>query len=394
MEVIKTIFSYNFFKVFIYFVFVFSGLLKWIPLPADITLISVILCIAVLFIELRTIIKFQRIDRTIILLIIILIILFFLSNFYTISRNYADEKSVAMILNLFTVIYPVFAFKNSIFREINYLMFIVGTILCSILFYFYQLDMFVVLFFDQAEAIGNVPTYLSIGILLSACFLFSLNSKYTRWIFIYQFAIIFLLMQLGGRGPVYNLVICLIVFFFLYLHKLKFNYKTVFGLVVVSLGLLFYLPTIINYLLETVNVDRFNVLKASVEDESFLVRFHFLTEAWNAFLDKPFFGHGIGSGGIILRGEDIREFPHNLFVESLMELGIFGGLLYFSIYLSFFLQNLKMARDIGSLRVLYVVAFLFFLEDNKSGSFDAWRIALFWILLFVVERQHYKKQLN
>ena len=394
MEVIKTIFSYNFFKVFIYFVFVFSGLLKWIPLPADITLISVILCIAVLFIELRTIIKFQRIDRTIILLIIILIILFFLSNFYTISRNYADEKSVAMILNLFTVIYPVFAFKNSIFREINYLMFIVGTILCSILFYFYQLDMFVVLFFDQAEAIGNVPTYLSIGILLSACFLFSLNSKYTRWIFIYQFAIIFLLMQLGGRGPVYNLVICLIVFFFLYLHKLKFNYKTVLGLSVLALGLLFYLPTIINYLLETVNFDRFNVLKASMEDESFLVRFHFLSEAWNAFLEKPFFGHGIGSGGLILRGEDLREFPHNLFVESLMELGIIGGILYLLIYLLFFLRNLQLARNVKALRVLFIATFLFFLEDNKSGSFDAWRIALFWIMIFIIERQHYQKQIK
>lgn len=393
-EFLKTFFSYNFFKVFIYFIFVFSGLLKWIPFPIDITIASALICVLIILLEVGTIVKFSRTDRINIYFIFALLFLFVFSNLYTISTVYSEQKSLAIVLNFFAVIYPIIVLKQSVFKELTYLMYIAGSVICLILFYFYQQDMFVVLFFDESQALENVPTYLAIGILLSGCIIFSLTSRITLLSLIYQCLAIFLLVQLGGRGPLLNLSICLLIYFFLSVHKFKLKPRTVFFITALWIGSLVFLQDILDYVLSNLNLDRFNLLKASGEDGSFLVRFRFIHDAWNSFLDKPLIGHGIGSGGIILRGQDVREFPHNLLIESLMELGILGGLLFLSIYLIFIIKNFQLAKKDKAFTVLYVVVILFFLEDNKSGSFDSWRIALFWVMMFIVEKNNFLRGLK
>jgi O-antigen ligase len=110
-----------------------------------------------------------------------------------------------------------------------------------------------------------------------------------------------------------------------------------------------------------------------------------INKGLESFYSHPFVGTGIGSSGIALTGIDQVEFPHNLLVESMIELGIIGGLAYIIIYLYFFIRNLKTVRTDKKLLVLYVMCLLFFLEDMKSGSFDAWRVSLFWMCLYLVQ---------
>lgn len=380
----KTVFSYNFFKVFIYFIYVFSGSIKWIPFPIDITLLSAGLCLLIIFFEMKSINVFKGEVRTQIYLILTLIFLFFISNLYTISYIYSEKKNIAMILNFLTLLYPIMVFKTTIFKELEKVMYIVGIFTICSLIYVYFTTTFII-FFDATKAIENVPTYLSIGIILSTCFIFSLFRKASIPVIIYRLFILFLLTQLGGRGPIFNLIICLFFYYVLNFKQLKFNYKVVLSIVSIVCIFIFYLDTIIGFIVENVNIDRFNFLKASEEDKSILYRILVFRRGLESFYEHPFIGQGIGSSGIALTGHDEVEFPHNLILESLIELGIIGGLIYIFIYGYFFIKNFKLVRQNKILLILYIVNLLFFLEDTKSGSFDAWRTSLIWLGFYFIQ---------
>lgn len=387
----KTVFSYNFFKVFIYFIFVFSGSLKWIPFPIDITLLGAFLCVMVLVFEIKSITIFRREVYIQVLLILLLMFLFMVSNLYTVSYIYSEKKNIAMILNFLTVLYPFIVFKNIVFEELKKLMYVIGGFAIVVLLYVYFTYTFII-FFDVTQYSESIPTYLAVGIMLSACFIFSMSSqRVTAPLIIYRIILLFLLTQLGGRGPFFNLILCIGVYYFLNLKNIKLNYKVVLSAATAFFVILFYLHDIIDFIIENVNIDRFNILKASQEDESVIYRVMVINKGLESFYSHPFIGTGIGSSGIALTGIDQVEYPHNLLLESMIELGLIGGLVYLSIYLYFFLSNLEIVRKDKKLLVLYVICLLFFLEDMKSGSFDAWRINLFWMSIYLVQ---YNFQMN
>ena len=170
--------------------------------------------------------------------------------------------------------------------------------------------------------------------MLCACFIFSLASKLTWYVAVYRLSILFLLFQLGGRGPIINLILSLIIFFALNLKNYKINYKTGFAIGALFFTILIFGENIYTFAFQNVDFERFNIFKAYNEDASLSVRGNFLEIGIESILDHPFFGLGIGSSGFILDGVDVSNYPHNLFVESMMELGILGGLLYLSTYLS------------------------------------------------------------
>lgn len=290
-----------------------------------------------------------------------------------------------MVLNFLTVLYPFMVFKKIIFEELKNLMYVVGGLAIVVLLYIYFTYTFII-FFDVTQYSESIPTYLTVGIMLSACFIFSLSSqRVTVPVIIYRIILLFLLTQLGGRGPFFNLILCIGVYYFLNLKNIRLNYKVVLSAASVFFVILFYLHDIIDFIIENVNIDRFNLLKASDEDGSVLYRVMVINKGLESFYKHPFVGTGIGSSGIALTGIDQVEFPHNLLVESMIELGLIGGLVYLVIYLYFFLRNLKIVRRDKKLLVLYVTCLLFFLEDMKSGSFDAWRVSLFWMSIYLVQ---------
>ena len=50
----------------------------------------------------------------------------------------------------------------------------------------------------------------------------------------------------------------------------------------------------------------------------------YLKKAIEYFYQNPFFGNGLGSFGYLYRGFDVRDYPHDMLLEVLSELGIFG----------------------------------------------------------------------
>ena len=84
-DFLKTLFSYQFFKVFIYFIFVFSGSLKWLPIPYDITGVALFFLLIIFIFEMKRFVSFQIKVSSIIILILVLNCMFLISNVYTIS---------------------------------------------------------------------------------------------------------------------------------------------------------------------------------------------------------------------------------------------------------------------------------------------------------------------
>ena len=201
------------------------------------------------------------------------------------------------------------------------------------------------------------------------------------------------MFQLGGRGPVLNLGIVILVYIFLSsdlsiirLSKIKliFIYVFFFSLFLISFSI--FRKEIDSLFYEEINFIRFFSIDSYKGDESVLVRANYLIKGIDSIIDNPIFGLGIGSSGLILLRQDIFDYPHNLFVEAFMEIGIIGGLSYLAIYFLFIFGNISKVKNNKNLLLIYLVGLLFFLEDNKSNSFDSWRLSIVWIVLFVIER--------
>ena len=384
---------YFFLKVIIYLIFVFSGSFKWIQIPVDLTILSGILCFFVMIFQFKRINLFNNLlDMSIILLLLFLNLFFLFSNIYSISIVYASSKSISVLLNLFTILYPIIVFKKSIFDSVNQIYLGFGVILISLLLYLYINDLFVI-FRDSSYSLSKIPTYLIVATTLSTCFIFSFGYKTSLLLNTYRLFILFLMFQLGGRGPVLNLGIVILVYIFLSsdlsiirLSKIKLIFKYVFFFSLFLISFSIFRKEIDSLFYEEINFIIFFSIDSYKGDESVLVRANYLIKGIDSIIDNPIFGLGIGSSGLILLRQDIFDYPHNLFVEAFMEIGIIGGLSYLAIYFLFIFGNISKVKNNKNLLLIYLVGLLFFLEDNKSNSFDSWRLSIVWIVLFVIER--------
>ena len=385
---------YSFFKVLIYLIFVFSGSFKWIPLPLDLTIFSGLICFVIILFEINNINRFNFFwDKCLIFLLFFLNVFFLFSNIYSISEVYASSKNLSIILNLFTVIYPIVVFDESIFNTIKRIYLGLGITITFLLFVLYLNDMFII-FHDSNSFMHNVPTYLIISITLSTCFILSFGLKSNLLLLIYRLLILFLMFELGGRGPILSLVVVMFLFYFLRFvislklnMKFKINFKTIMFFSSILIVLIFYSQEIFTTIFDEINFQRFFSFDTYKDDESVLVRANYLRKGYESILEHPFFGMGIGSSGLILESNDIVIYPHNLFVEAFMELGFMGAFSYLFLYLIFFFSNISLIKTNKNLLLLFLISLIYFMEDNKSNSFDSWRVSIIWIMMFIIEKK-------
>lgn len=76
------------------------------------------------------------------------------------------------------------------------------------------------------------------------------------------------------------------------------------------------------------NFDRILPLLRGEFDASNQRRVRFLRQGALLWLESPILGNGAGSYGVWIHGVDVEEYPHNVFVETLAELGLIGLLLF------------------------------------------------------------------
>ncbi len=365
-----------------YILLVYSGLIKWIPgLPVDLTIAFTVLTAALIpFIFNGKVKVVKGGEKGMLVIVSCLSVLFLISNFYTISTEYAESKTLATIINLYCFLYPILFFRNDDFKFLRSVMMVFNIVILAILVYLYATGKFIV--FQMSETTLEsylgfvVPNYLSIGTFMAAVIIMFIPDRRLATRAVSVFAVIMLFL-LGGRGPLLFLPLIFIIYYFLTGERKLFTVKNFF---LAGVALFLFL-TFFDF--GGIDFERFNLFKNAGEDASTLDRLDFLTTSYNSVDKHLWTGRGIGSSGIILSGQDIMLYPHNLFVESLLEVGLLGGLLYLALYIVLGREIWKVRKNRELLAVGLVAVYLFF-QDLKSGSFDAWRISLMWIAWFIV----------
>ena len=131
------------------------------------------------------------------------------------------------------------------------------------------------------------------------------------------------MIRAGSRGPIFSILIISITWFFLRTGR-------VFGLIFVlifSVLIILYQDQLI-YLIGEISPILESRLQSTLRDGDLSRRNEFSNFAIRTFLDNPIFGDQFA----IFENNEIN-YPHNIFLESLMALGLLGGLTLFFICL-------------------------------------------------------------
>jgi O-antigen ligase len=195
---------------------------------------------------------------------------------------------------------------------------------------------------------------------------------------------IVLLFGLGSRGALIFLLLTLFVWKWRSVLKRVMHFKIKRKMLRTLTVVLILLPIILLTQYEKISnflylgIIRFQSLFEVSADQSVQGRIERLAyAAKNVFgsVSTFLFGNGIGSFGIHYSGEDVREYPHNIFLEILFELGIVA-LILFCVFL--FLPFLFKRMLVFKVLVLY-----FLLNALKSGDLTGLWLLFFFIGLLV-----------
>jgi O-antigen ligase len=140
----------------------------------------------------------------------------------------------------------------------------------------------------------------------------------------------YLILVANSRGPMISVTICLLAL----LISLPYRYKINVFLVLL-VGAVSIIPAA-RYVEDNYNISVFSrIFNMSVSDQAeSSSRLDLFASALNEFVEHPWLGSGMEDP---LTG----SYPHNVTVEALMALGLFGGLLLLSIFLLMMLRSLK-----------------------------------------------------
>ena len=111
--------------------------------------------------------------------------------------------------------------------------------------------------------------------------------------------------------------------------------------------------------------------------------------AWVAAraIKRPILGNGTGAFAVDRGGQDIRYYPHNIFLELLYEQGLIGGAILSLFLLFILIKWIKASRfinlyemDIGTFQTVHLAGLLFlfmFTQAMKSGDINDNRLMFF-----------------
>jgi O-antigen ligase len=172
----------------------------------------------------------------------------------------------------------------------------------------------------------------------------------------------FLLNITGSRGPLVSFVFSLLLIgFFTKRYNLKIKLIAILVLSVIGFQVLSYFFANI--------VTRFSALSA---DYSSIIRIYSIYNGIMFFLQKPIWGWGTGSFSSLV--SDYIKYPHNIFIELAMEIGIVGVSIFIIflcivIFNFFYLRN-KVNNSTQSilLQVSYFIFLFGFFNSQFSGD--------------------------
>jgi O-antigen ligase len=233
----------------------------------------------------------------------------------------------------------------------------------------------------EEKAILNPITIGLHGELLAIVSIILNDKNKKNSISIYKLGIIVgvLTMILGAsRGPILGFTICLFIFTLYRLNNLR--KLSISGTIVFLLILSFAFFLVFN-----LNSDDFYVierLNSLNEDDT---RKQLLSSALSDFYKNPIFGHQfvLSDGG---------WYPHNIYLESFMSLGIIGGSVFIILILFTLIKIFKIF--LNKQKTLFITAFImliYIIVGLTSSSLYGFYYFWIWITYFSIFT---KKQLN
>ena len=206
---------------------------------------------------------------------------------------------------------------------------------------------------------------LSFSSLLSFMLFHLSKNKYS---FLYLLAIpIFCLSIFSEAGRAGQLTINVFMFFYaIYFlrSKIKYSISIFFFLILVNYSS-YNNSTVFKYRVDQLNhVVQNNGEKKNPKAKEKDIRYLFLNESLSLIKERPFFGHGSGSFSSILISNTNSSYdfekhktPHNNFLYVFFELGIFG----FLIFLSIFYYQIKSILKNSNMKIHSIILPLFYL---------------------------------
>jgi len=394
-KVLKVIFTGEVF----FALFLFSGVFKE-SLGISVDLAAVFLILTAISILMR-LFKNPQISKVFILPVTIYLIfigLIFLSFFYTPNLALTQDKTVKLVLlTTPAFIFPFFLFKT----KQSLTRFLISISSIATVMALFSLPMI----FQRGSEISfvgfNDGNYLGLarvgGIgLVILLFLGVLNEnlKKYRLIFLASIAVVLIsLLGSGGRMPIIAVPIALFltVVSSIKIKNGEIKYPKYYNKIAVIFGVLF-VPLIWAYQKGYFNsvIFRFEVLLNSsgggASASARTDRFNAAIELWKGnFL----IGNGFGSFGEYYGSNIVHDYPHNLFLELLSELGLVGLLVFGALLLVALIRFIKLGKmkDIrnNNLYVTVAIAFLvIFINSMVSGDINGNRIMLTFVSIICV----------
>ena len=207
------------------------------------------------------------------------------------------------------------------------------------------------------ESIGNVN---QIGIIIGISVLFSQYFILFQKKYLYLFpAIICIIMVLTTGSRVAIVLVAFSSLILLYFYR-KDSFKGRIKSIIIGIFVLlmfYYLLFNIPYFYQVAGHRLENILlffkNEEVDEGSIILRTFMIKFGLELFKDRPFIGYGIDNYRVLL-GEEINvmTYAHNNYIELLVDLGLFGTIIYYLIYVNAFIRLLK-SNKYFNLRYLF-----------------------------------------
>ena len=394
--------------IFFCLLYFFSGLIKsvfmfyGIKFPVDFTALSASLLFIYIFYDYILLKNKIKINRKYVLVSSFLLLFYIwilISLIYTPSKEYSIKKAFYFSTNIIAFIYPLFV------RNFNVKSFLKPLVIISLIFAVWYLGVDLKAssyIYNSAKFHVYAASYLIISFLLGINVLVCITSEHNlfgnkRNDFIIAFISVGIMLMIRGRGPLIFVFIVMIIFL---LKKLLFK-RNIFltlninnmiktGIILIGFTVLLiavftrFQDQIISMV--SVTVSRLELLFSGIKEsnmgKSVDIRLEHIDNSFNLIFNNVgnfFSGYGIGSYGILTTGGDIKDYPHNILLEIMTELGFIGLFLFF-LYLFFnFIYFKKHNRYISYFLILYI-----FLNMLKSSSLIDIRMYFMFFALFLI----------
>ena len=279
--------------------------------------------------------------KSIVYLFLIFGLLLGISYIYTASPDYGFRKILRF--NTFAVtifISPLLIIKSPADskRLLSYFYFLLVIIIGIMLLQFvYSLkwgDFAIVLAYWNRISIPGanpiqVSRYLAIGAAMMIALLIRNKPSQSLHYFAILFVILLSIILSGSRGPLVSIIIGSIVYAILYERK---HSSRIYGYGILAIGTII---TLLLLLPESLTQRFFDISQGSVimtqqgvrRISTIATRFEFWSmslQAWFSSITSFFIGLGAGSFSSLFIWRDWRWYPHNLFFEIIVELGLIG----------------------------------------------------------------------